>query len=129
MMTEDPMKREEDPIKSFRETVCGRPEPDASISRKIWWVIKYPAVVVLAITTPSARSILVLSMLLAVLWISIISYFVTWFLTIVGYNVGIPDSIMGLTFLAAGTSVPEIVSSFIVCKKVSIYHIFFKILF
>ncbi|XP_034480770.1 sodium/potassium/calcium exchanger 4 [Drosophila innubila] len=117
ILSEDPMKREEDPLKSFKETVCCRPEPDDSIIQKIWWVIKYPAVVVLAITTPSARSILALSMLLAVLWISIISYFVTWFLTIIGYNVGIPDSIMGLTFLAAGTSVPEIVSSFIVCRK------------
>lgn len=117
MLNVDPMTREEDPLKSFKETVCSRPEPDDNVIKKIWWAIKYPAVVVLAITTPSARSILVLSMLLAVVWISIISYFVTWFLTIVGYNIGIPDSIMGLTILAVGTSVPEVVSSYIVCRK------------
>ncbi|KAM8719886.1 hypothetical protein ACLKA7_006014 [Drosophila subpalustris] len=117
MLTEDPLQREEEPIKSFKETLTSRPGPDDGIVKKIWWGIKYPAVVVLAITTPSARSILALSMLLAVIWISIISYFLTWFLTIVGYNIGIPDSIMGLTILAAGTSVPEVVSSFIVCRK------------
>ncbi|KAH8270721.1 hypothetical protein KR044_012600, partial [Drosophila immigrans] len=117
IMNEDPLEREEDPLKSFKETIMERPEPDDHIIKKIWWGIKYPAVVLLAITTPSARSIFPLSMLLAVLWISIISYFITWFLTIVGYNIGIPDSIMGLIVLAIGTSVPEIVSSYIVCKK------------
>lgn len=33
----------------------------------------------------------------------------------------IPDSVMGITFLAAGTSVPEAVSSVIVAKQGSIY--------
>lgn len=35
----------------------------------------------------------------------------------------IPDSVMGITFLAAGTSVPEAVSSVIVAKK-GLYMIF-----
>ncbi|KRF80532.1 sodium/potassium/calcium exchanger 5 isoform X1 [Drosophila virilis] len=117
MIDENPLEREEEPLKSFKETVCGHPEKEDSVWRKIWWGIKYPAVILLAITTPSARSIFFLSMLLAVIWISIISYFVTWFLTVVGYNIGIPDSIMGLTILAVGTSVPEIVASYIVAKK------------
>lgn len=34
-----------------------------------------------------------------------------------GDTANIPDSIMGLTFLAAGTSVPEAVSSVIVTKQ------------
>ncbi|XP_060662317.1 sodium/potassium/calcium exchanger 3 isoform X1 [Drosophila nasuta] len=117
IMKENPMEREEDPLKTFKETIMERPDPEAKLIVKIWWAIKYPAVVLLAITTPSARSIFPLSMLLAVIWISIISYFITWLLTIVGYNIGIPDSIMGLTVLAIGTSVPEIISSYIVCMK------------
>lgn len=35
----------------------------------------------------------------------------------VGDTLNIPDSVMGITFLAAGTSVPEAVSSVIVAKQ------------
>lgn len=34
-----------------------------------------------------------------------------------GDTLNIPDSVMGITFLAAGTSVPEAVSSVIVAKQ------------
>lgn len=40
----------------------------------------------------------------------------------VGDTLNIPDSVMGITFLAAGTSVPEAVSSVIVAKQ-GIFHI------
>lgn len=36
----------------------------------------------------------------------------------------IPDSVMGITFLAAGTSVPEAVSSVIVAKQGAVEFIF-----
>lgn len=35
----------------------------------------------------------------------------------IGDTINIPDSVMGLTFLAAGTSVPEAVSSVIVTNQ------------
>ncbi|XP_043072048.1 sodium/potassium/calcium exchanger 3 isoform X2 [Drosophila grimshawi] len=117
MMTTNPLEREDAPLKTFKQTVCETPEEGSNYIMKIWWAIKYPAVLVLAVTTPSARSIFFLSLLMSVVWICITSYFVAWFLTVVGYNMGVPDSIMGLTVLAAGTSVPEIVASYIVCRK------------
>ncbi|XP_068159264.1 sodium/potassium/calcium exchanger 5 [Drosophila tropicalis] len=117
LMDEDPMTREEQPLLTFRDHVCKKPDPEDSWVKKVWWAIQYPAVFILACTTPSVRTIYFISMLVAVIWISVISYLVSWFLTIVGYNIGIPDSIMGLTVLAAGTSVPEVVSSYIVTKK------------
>ncbi|KAH8246088.1 hypothetical protein KR026_006957, partial [Drosophila bipectinata] len=117
LMDEDPMEREEEPLKSFRDNVCGTPEPDSNCCEWIWWAFKYPFNLIFALTIPSVRGIYFLSMLMAVIWISIISYMLSWFLTIVGYNLGVPDSIMGLTVLAAGTSVPEVASSYIVSKK------------
>lgn len=36
---------------------------------------------------------------------------------VLGDTLKIPDSVMGITFLAAGTSVPEAVSSVIVAKQ------------
>lgn len=45
-------------------------------------------------------------------------------ITIIGDTLEIPDSVMGLTFLAAGTSVPEAVSSVIVAKQGTSRYIF-----
>lgn len=39
------------------------------------------------------------------------------FIITAGDTLKIPDSVMGITFLAAGTSVPEAVSSVIVAKQ------------
>ena len=36
---------------------------------------------------------------------------------IIGATIGVPDVVMGLTFIAAGTSVPDLLSSAIVAKK------------
>nr|NP_001104467.2 uncharacterized protein Dmel_CG12061, isoform D [Drosophila melanogaster]EDP28012.2 uncharacterized protein Dmel_CG12061, isoform D [Drosophila melanogaster] len=117
LLDEDPMTREEEPLKGFRDHVCAKPKTEYNFYQWTWWAIKYPAELMLACTVPSARSIFFLSMISAILWISLISYLLTWFLTILGYNLNIPDAIMGLTVLAAGTSVPEVASSYIVSKK------------
>ena len=42
-----------------------------------------------------------------------------------GDTLKIPDSVMGITFLAAGTSVPEAVSSVIVAKQGKRFRILF----
>lgn len=41
---------------------------------------------------------------------------------VAGDTLNIPDSVMGLTFLAAGTSVPEAVSSVIVTNQGNGFH-------
>lgn len=38
-------------------------------------------------------------------------------MTVIGYTLGIPDVIMGITFLAAGTSVPDCMASLIVARQ------------
>ena len=38
-------------------------------------------------------------------------------ITVIGFTIGVPDSVMGLTFLAVGTSVPEVISSLIVSRQ------------
>lgn len=45
------------------------------------------------------------------------------FLRSTGDTLSIPDSVMGITFLAAGTSVPEAVSSVIVAKQGKMHKI------
>lgn len=118
MVNEDPLDREGDErLNSFKENICPKFSEDANIILKIWWAIQFPAKVVLAITTPSPRAPYFLTLLVSIIWIAIISYLLAWFLTVVGYNLGVPDAIMGLTVLAMGTSIPEVVSSYIICRK------------
>ncbi|XP_017021716.1 sodium/potassium/calcium exchanger 5 isoform X2 [Drosophila kikkawai] len=114
----DPMSPErQEEVKTFRSHLWGPPEKGSKCCSWFWWIFTYPAELLLALTIPNPRTVYLLTLMMSIVWISLISYLVSWFITIVGHNVGIPDSIMGITFLAAGTSVPEIVSSYIVSKK------------
>ena len=54
---------------------------------------------------------------MCLIWVGISSYLVSWMTTVVGDTIGIPDSIMGLTFLAAGGNMPEIASIVILARQ------------
>lgn len=58
-----------------------------------------------------------LTFLISMLWISFYSYFMVWMITIIGFTLQIPDTVMGLTFVAAGVSVPDALSSIAVIKE------------
>ena len=49
--------------------------------------------------------------------IAVLSYFMVWMAVLLGQTTGIPDPVMGLTLLAAGTSVPDAMSSIAVARK------------
>jgi len=40
-----------------------------------------------------------------------------WMICLTGYTLGIPDTVMGITFLAAGTSVPDTIASVLVARN------------
>ena len=58
-----------------------------------------------------------ISFVMSIVWIAAFSYFMVWWATLVGQAVGISDAVMGLTFLAAGTSVPDLITSVLVARK------------
>ncbi|XP_076658611.1 sodium/potassium/calcium exchanger 4 [Halictus rubicundus] len=89
---------------------------------KLWWMLTWPINFVLLITIPDCRrdtlkSWFPLTFIMCIVWIATTSYVVGWVITVIGDTFRIPDSIMGLTFLAAGMSVPEAVSSVIVANQ------------
>merc|ERR1719245_643289 len=53
----------------------------------------------------------------SLLWLGGLSYLMVWWCVVVGYAWKVPQEIMGLVFLAGGTSVPELFSCIIVAKK------------
>ncbi|XP_063223354.1 sodium/potassium/calcium exchanger 3-like isoform X1 [Bacillus rossius redtenbacheri] len=94
----------------------------ATLGVKLWWLFTWPIMFVLAISVPDCRrsawrSCYLLTFFMCILWIGTTSYTVAWMITVIGDTLQIPDSVMGITFLAAGTSVPEAVSSVIVTNQ------------
>ncbi|CAG9558394.1 unnamed protein product [Danaus chrysippus] len=89
---------------------------------KITWIITWPIHLVFFFTIPDCekprfKNWFPLTFIMCIVWIGSLSYIVAWMITIIGDTLMIPDSVMGITFLAAGTSVPEAVSSVIVAKQ------------
>nr|XP_042902526.1 sodium/potassium/calcium exchanger 3 isoform X3 [Parasteatoda tepidariorum] len=86
------------------------------------WIIMYPAKLLFYITIPDSSNprlykFFPVTFFMAVLWIGVLSYLAVWMVTVIGYTFSIPDSISGLTVLAIGTSVPEVITSIIVAKN------------
>uniref|UniRef100_A0A1A8UXI3 Solute carrier family 24 (Sodium/potassium/calcium exchanger), member 4b n=1 Tax=Nothobranchius furzeri TaxID=105023 RepID=A0A1A8UXI3_NOTFU len=94
----------------------------SGIGSKLKWLISWPLLLLLFFTIPNCAKprwerCFMLSFLLSTVWIAVFSYLMVWMVTIVGYTLGIPDVIMGITFLAAGTSVPDCIASLIVARQ------------
>ncbi|XP_033991583.1 sodium/potassium/calcium exchanger 4 isoform X3 [Trematomus bernacchii] len=92
------------------------------IGSRLKWLISWPLLLMLFVTVPNCakprwEKFFMLSFFLATVWIAVFSYFMVWMVTIIGYTLGIPDVIMGITFLAAGTSVPDCIASLIVARQ------------
>uniref|UniRef100_A0A8C4QLD5 Sodium/calcium exchanger membrane region domain-containing protein n=1 Tax=Eptatretus burgeri TaxID=7764 RepID=A0A8C4QLD5_EPTBU len=90
--------------------------------QKVFWLVCWPISVLLHFTVPKCNSgpwerCVMASFMLSTLWIAFFSYIMVWMVTVIGYTLGIPDVIMGITFLAAGTSVPDCMASLIVARQ------------
>ena len=53
----------------------------------------------------------------SIAWIAAFSYIMVWGIEDIGNQFGVPSFLMGLVFLAAGTSVPDLLSSVVVAKQ------------
>merc|ERR1711972_990273 len=54
---------------------------------------------------------------MSILWIGFFSFWMVEWTQVLGDTLQIPMVVMGLTFLAAGTSIPDLLSSVIVAKQ------------
>lgn len=89
---------------------------------KILYAINYPIIFTLKLTLPDVSTEAGakwagFSFIGSIMWIGVYSYFMVWWATVAGDVIGIPVEVMGLTFLAAGTSVPDLLSSVIVAQR------------
>ncbi|XP_074466225.1 sodium/potassium/calcium exchanger 3 [Sebastes fasciatus] len=89
---------------------------------RVKWAIKWPLGLLLYCTVPNCilprwHRWFMVTFAASTLWIAIFSYLMVWMVTIISYTLDIPDYIMGITFLAAGTSVPDCMASLIVARQ------------
>lgn len=69
------------------------------------------------VRNPASKKYFSMTFIGSILWIGVFSYLMVWWAHQVGETVGISEEIMGLTILAAGTSIPDLITSVIVARK------------
>ncbi|XP_032679835.1 sodium/potassium/calcium exchanger Nckx30C isoform X3 [Odontomachus brunneus] len=67
--------------------------------------------------TPRGKKFFPVTFIGSIFWIAAYSYLMVWWANVAGDTVAIPPEVMGLTFLAAGTSIPDLITSVIVARK------------
>ncbi|XP_074555249.1 sodium/potassium/calcium exchanger 2-like isoform X2 [Halichoeres trimaculatus] len=90
--------------------------------KRFTYLLIMPIVLPLWLTLPdvrkqSSKKFFPITFLGAIGWIAAFSYLMVWWAHQVGETIGITEEIMGLTILAAGTSIPDLITSVIVARK------------
>ncbi|XP_077424911.1 sodium/potassium/calcium exchanger 1-like isoform X1 [Vanacampus margaritifer] len=90
--------------------------------KQVTYLLLLPIIFPLWLTVPdvrkqNSRKFFVATFLGSIMWIAIFSYLMVWWAHQVGETIGISEEIMGLTILAAGTSIPDLITSVIVARK------------
>ncbi|XP_014775041.1 sodium/potassium/calcium exchanger 4 [Octopus bimaculoides] len=94
--------------------------PESTWKRCLWlWML--PIKIVLYFTVPDCRRPMcfrfcVCTFIVSIIWIGIFSYLMVWVATLTGDIFEIPDTVIGFTILAMGTSMPDCIASIIVAK-------------
>ena len=89
---------------------------------RIWYIIKLPLTLpiyctLFDVTKQENEAWWPWTFIGSLVWLGGLAYLMVWWCVVVGFAWNVPQEIMGLVFLAAGTSVPEMFSCIIVAKK------------
>lgn len=96
--------------------------PDGGFGDTTKFLLGWPINFFLYYTVPQCgkeeyKHLYLISFFMSTVWIAAYSYIMVWMVAYCGFAMGIPDTIMGLTFLAAGTSVPDTIASVLVARQ------------
>ncbi|KAG6615406.1 Ca2 :Cation Antiporter (CaCA) Family [Phytophthora cinnamomi] len=96
--------------------------PEGALA-KMWFVFTWPIVALARITIPDCRYPAFsgpkgysATFVISIIWIGVLSHYTVAFGTKFGCITGIPSALMGLTIIAAGTSIPDALSSILVAR-------------
>lgn len=91
-----------------------------------WYIFTYPICAALFATMPDVRRphspsrelpVAIMSFLMSLIWIIVFSFCLVDWVTVVSNTIGIPVPVAAVTVLAAGTSIPDLLSSYIVARQ------------
>ncbi|CAG9795913.1 unnamed protein product [Diatraea saccharalis] len=90
--------------------------------KRLTYLLVAPIVFPLWITlpdtrTPRGKNLFPITFIGSIVWIAFFSYLMVWWANVAGATAHVPPEVMGLTLLAAGTSVPDLITSVIVARK------------
>ncbi|XP_040167571.1 sodium/potassium/calcium exchanger 4-like [Anopheles arabiensis] len=96
--------------------------PEASFAgwRTIMWIFTWPYRFVVFLTIPDPlrfRKLYPLTFVCCIGWIGVSAYLVFWMISVIGNTFGIPDTVMGMTFLAFGGCMPEAASAITLIRR------------
>lgn len=89
-----------------------------------WYLLTYPLCAVMFCTLPDVRQpkwqrnakVAILEFFLSLVWIGFFSNCIYEWIVICSNTLGLPPPVAGVTILAAGTSIPDLLSSYIVAR-------------
>lgn len=119
----DDLEKQFDPNDSVENfSPFNLPSSDQPIMEKLKFIFCWPLIAILYLTVPDCRKIrlqkyFLITFSMSLVWLSIFSYLMVWMITVIGYTFSIPDTIMGITLIAFGASVPDALSSLLVAKN------------
>jgi len=100
---------------------------DDTLGSNLWKIVSLPLIICMKFTIPDTRFksvqdickgyVFIFSFFMSIVWISAFSWLMVWWATRIGETWNIDPALMGLTILAAGTSVPDLLTSVIVAKQ------------
>eukprot|EP00947_MAST-08B_sp_MAST-8B-sp1_P002459 g2459.t1 len=112
---EELMPEEDDePVNPFE-----RPKDGCSC---LWWFITRPLGIAIWVTVPDCRrprfaKFYLLTFIMCFVWIAGLTFLMVWSASEVGSATNIPPQVIGLTLLAIGTSVPDLLSSIALSRQ------------
>ncbi|EJD76315.1 K -dependent Na /Ca exchanger [Loa loa] len=92
------------------------------LHRQLLYLVLSPILFPLWVTLPdvrkqNARKWFPITFIGSIFWIAFYSYIMVWMANTIGETIAMPTEVIGLTILAAGTSIPDLITSVIVARK------------
>lgn len=90
--------------------------------KQVRWAIMFPIRVLYYITIPDCRvasweNWYIVTFIMSIAWMGAHSYVLVWAVSVIGVTISIPERIMGLTLLAAGSSIPDAIASLVMAEQ------------
>ena len=100
--------------------LCPPASAGAATLIKFW--LLWPILLVLKLTLPDVRVCgkeywWPVTLIGALSWVGLATYKVLQWAAVIGSTLGVPEAVMGMTFIAAGTSAPAVLTAMVVAQQ------------